>query len=181
VRVLFVCTGNLCRSPMAEALLRAELDARGCEGVEVSSAGTWATDGYGATGDAIGVLGGQGIDLTTHRSRPVELEQLKAADIVVVMTSVHLQEIEEFHPEAKGKTLLLKEIEEIDWDGDASEGAERLRLLLTGTRPEPRRALDLDDPMGLPIAAYERCAREIRGGIRALADILCGPGDRLPT
>jgi protein-tyrosine-phosphatase len=181
LRILFICTGNLCRSPMAEALMRAELEDRGCELVEVTSAGTWASDGYGATGDAIEVLSAYGIELAGHRSRAVEAAHVEAADLVVAMTSVHLREIERLDPRARAKTLLLKEIVEIAWEGDASDMAGRLALLLAGTRPKPRRELDLDDPIGLPLRAYERCARELRAGIRALADILCGPDDRLPS
>jgi protein-tyrosine phosphatase len=166
---------------MAEALMRAELDRRGCDLVEVSSAGTWASTGSGATRYAVDVLTEQGIDLAGHRSRPLQVGDIGAADLVVAMTSVHLREIEQIDPGAREKTVLLKEIGEIAWGGEASDGAGRLRVLLSGTRPEPTRALDLDDPMGLPHGAYERCAGELREGVRALADILCGPGDRLPS
>jgi protein-tyrosine-phosphatase len=95
VRVLFVCTGNLCRSPMAAALLRAELEAREVEDVEVESAGTWAIDGSPATHDAIGTLAGLGIDLRGHRSKHLSRSQLTRADLIVAMTTVHVREIAE--------------------------------------------------------------------------------------
>ncbi|MDQ3879210.1 MAG: hypothetical protein M3290_12805 [Actinomycetota bacterium] len=95
VRVLFVCTGNLCRSPMAEAMLRHAVEERGCRDVEASSAGTWAAEGYGATTDAADVLGEKGIDLTAHVSRPLRSADLQGSDLVVAMTSVHAREIAE--------------------------------------------------------------------------------------
>lgn len=175
-----MCTGNLCRSPMAEALMRAELRARGCDGIQVASVGTWASYGGAASAYAAEVLARRQIDLADHRSRPLEPEEVEDADIVVAMTSVHVREIEQALPEAGAKTFLLKEIAEVERRGSAADASGRLRLLLGGRRPEARRSLDLDDPMGLDMSAYERCVRELQDGIEALADILCGGEDRLP-
>jgi hypothetical protein len=67
-------------------------------------------------------------------------------------------------------------------ESSASETSARLRSLLSARRPEPRRALDLDDPMGLPVFAYERAAGEIQLGVRRLAEVLCGgPGSEDST
>jgi protein-tyrosine-phosphatase len=157
---------------MAEALLRHELARRGCTGVEVRSAGTWAYEGSGATRHAVNVLAGRNIDLSAHRSREVLANEIDDADIVVAMTSVHVAEILERAPDARGKVILLKEIAQTSVD-HGSDAAGRLRALLAAKRAEPRREFDIDDPMGLPRRAYERCVGELEGGIVALADILC--------
>jgi protein-tyrosine-phosphatase len=176
VKVLFVCTGNLCRSPMAEALLRHLLEERGCRRMEVASAGTWAAAGYPATSEAVATLSGRGIDLGPHRSRPLDASELASADLVVAMTSVHVREITRESPEARDKVILLKELAELDVeDGGGRTLPERLAALLSARRPAPRRSLDVDDPIGLPASAYERCARELEAGVHALADLLCDP------
>lgn len=171
-----VCTGNLCRSPMAEGLLRAELAARGCSDIEVTSAGTWAGFGYPATPEAVNTVRARGADISAHRSRPLSSDDLKAAELIVAMTSVHVREIESIEPRAASKTILLKHLALIEYEPPASASAavQRTAVLLQGRRPEVLRAHDVDDPMGLPGAMYERCADYISEGVAALADALCG-------
>ena len=171
-----VCTGNICRSPMAEVMLRDALDRCGADDVEVLSAGTWAGFGHPATEEARQVMQQRGIDLGPHRSQPLTAELLDEADLILAMTSVHAREIAEVSGAAVDKTLLMKELVEMEVDGtaDDAERAARLAAVLAGGRPEPRRALDLDDPMGLPVGAYERTAEHIEIGVTRLVELLCG-------
>ncbi len=85
--VVFVCTGNTCRSPMAEALMRAELAKRGISAA-VTSAGLAAT-GDPAADHAVTVMEECGLNITRHRSRPLTRELADAADRIVVMTENH--------------------------------------------------------------------------------------------
>jgi len=143
--------------------------------VDVASVGTWAYYGREATREAVETLRERGVDLTPHLSRPVEIDELRAADVVVAMTSVHVREITALAPDVAERIVLMKELKEIQPRGTRPEAdaARRLAALVTGKRPKRRRALDVDDPMGLPIAAYERAVREIEEGVDVLADTLC--------
>lgn len=158
---------------MAAALMAHEMSARGCHDVEVISAGTWAGTGYPTTTEVGDVLAPLGIDVSGHRSRPLTPELVEEADLVVAMTSVHRGEIARTAPHVGHKTVLLKELGEIAFDGSGETVEERVGALLEARRPEERRALDLDDPMGLPVTAYRRAYEEILAGIVALADVIC--------
>lgn len=160
---------------MAEALLRHELARRSCDDVDVVSAGTWGIAGSPATADAVDVLRAQGVDLSSHRARALEPDQVRQADVVIAMTSVHRREIHELVPEAAGKVFLMKELVELELAATpaGSPRETRLRAVLEATRPPWRRELDLDDPMGLPRSAYERAFRELAAGVSILADVLC--------
>ncbi len=173
-----VCTGNLCRSPMAEGVLRHLARERGCE-IEVSSVGTWAYSGQPATDEAIEVLRAKGIDLSGHRSHPAERWALEEADVIVAMTSVHRREILDLAPGVADRIVLLKELVELALDGELPTTSEqRIARLLGAPRPEWRRALDLDDPIGLPIGAYERTLAHIEMGLEVLISALCGPAPK---
>jgi protein-tyrosine-phosphatase len=161
---------------MAEGLLRQHLENRGCDGIEVESAGTWAEYGSPASSGAQDVMRGRGLDISEHRSQPLETHHLDAADLVIVMTSVHVREVLELSPGARGKTFMAKEFLELK-PGDSDDPVE---AILDGLRPEPRRSLDVDDPIGLPFMAYERCVGDLESAVTALLDFLCpqnGDGD----
>ena len=87
--ILFVCTGNICRSPIAEGLLREILEAAGSE-LEVASAGTYGADAEPASGHAIRVLADRGVDIGSHRSRPLTSDLVEEADLVVEIGRAHV-------------------------------------------------------------------------------------------
>ncbi|CAN5622054.1 low molecular weight protein arginine phosphatase [soil metagenome] len=172
-----VCTGNLCRSPMATGLMRHALAERSCGDVEVVSAGTWAQRDSKATTEAVTVLADRGVDLTRHRSRPLTRSDLEDADLIVAMTSEHVGEILDLAPEVELRVVLLKALAEMDvseLDADASR-ADRLRALLSAARPQPLPAHDLRDPIGASLRTYATSATEISEAVDVLVTALCGP------
>lgn len=109
--VLIVCTGNICRSPMAEVLLRARLardDAR--QDWQVTSAGVWTVDGRLASAHAIEAMAQRGIDLSDHRSRNITREIMSQADLVLVMTRSHAEALGAAFPAHAHKVYLLSEM-----------------------------------------------------------------------
>lgn len=142
--VLFVCTGNICRSPMAAALFSAQLARRAAAaGHEwtVVSAGTWAAHGLPAAPHALAVMAAKGIDLTPHRSRILTEASLNAADLVLVMTASHREAILAEFPSAAGKVYLLSQ--------------------MTG------QTFDIHDPYGETKTEYDYRAEELQGLIEA--------------
>lgn len=104
-RVLFVCTGNLCRSPMAAALASA---GHGGGDVVFESAGVAALDGAPATPTAVTACAEVGVDLVSHRARMLTPEMAASADVVYVMTAGHLAQVLRIAPEAAGRVVLLR-------------------------------------------------------------------------
>ena len=174
MHIMFVCTGNICRSPMAEGLLRRALELRSIKGVSVSSTGTWGLDDSPATEHAVTAARSLGAVLDEHRAATFSAGLAADADLILAMTSVHLREAEEMAPGTAGRTRLLKELASIEpeWPAPGGSPEERLALLLAASRPEYVRAMDLDDPMGLPLAVYERCRDQIQAGVDRLMELL---------
>ncbi len=114
--ILFVCTGNLCRSPMAEYLLRHHLGRD--SSWKVGSAGTYAIEGAPASRQAVAVLRDMGIDLTPHRSRELRRDLVESSRMVVAMTTAHADEIKRRFPDASAKVVLLKSFDKGSRSGD---------------------------------------------------------------
>lgn len=107
MRVLLVCSGNTCRSPLAEAMLQRLLQEGGPEGVVAESAGTGAFEGAPASEGAYLVALEEGLDLSAHRARLLTAELVRSADLILTMSQGHLRRVRELG--GAGKAMLLGE------------------------------------------------------------------------
>jgi tRNA threonylcarbamoyl adenosine modification protein (Sua5/YciO/YrdC/YwlC family) len=143
--IVIVCTGNTCRSPMAEALMRRLIAQRlGCateeveeRGVIVASAGVSASPGVGAAPEAVDVMRQMGLDLSRHESQPLNDKLIRHADMVLALTNAHRQAIVRRWPEAGARTMVMR------LDGG-----------------------DIEDPIGASFEVYEQCAAQIEAALR---------------
>lgn len=108
-QLLFVCSGNTCRSPMAEAVFKVLAGAHGITGLTVRSAGTGAVSGAPASYHACEAVKDIGGDLSKFGSTPLSSELVDTSDLIVVMTSGHRSELIRRYPNAAGKVHLLLE------------------------------------------------------------------------
>ena len=139
--ILFVCSGNTCRSAMAEGMLRAMLKERGMEGFRVRSAGIAAFSGEKASPQAVRVMGELGIDLSGHRARRLDTGMLKEADQILAMTGGNKIAVQSWEPSVWEKLHTLKEYAGMD-GGDIQDPYGRSEDIYRRTRDEIRLALE---------------------------------------
>ena len=176
--ILFVCTGNICRSPMAEGLLREILEAAGSE-LEVASAGTYGADAEPASGHAIRVLADRGIDIGAHRSRRLTCDLVDEADLVVAMTRSHEVAVATLDQTARSRTFLAGEVVRLGGQAGARgvgdlvpAWAEALHAARGGHMTTGRLADEVADPYGGSEDGYRRTADRLDGICSALARLL---------
>lgn len=139
MKVLFVCTGNLCRSPMAEYLMREMARQQGIE-IEVKSAGIWAVHGEPPTEETIAVLQELGIDAKSHRSKPLDWDLLDWADLILTMEEWQKRQILAKLPEKSGKVFTLPEF--VGEDGEISDPYGNARHTYRQVRDQIRKLVE---------------------------------------
>ena len=144
-RVLVVCTANVCRSPLGEAILKnyvshSEMNSY----VEVSSSGIWATDGQKPSALTEEVARENGLDISKHYSQSINPQLIQNCDLILCMTPEHRNELKNIFPEMEGKIFTLKEFNKKQ-------------------KPENE---TIDDPIGLSFNFYRRIYQEIEAEVK---------------
>lgn len=156
MNILFVCSGNTCRSPMAEALFDDAVDGSGhLRGrIRSQSAGTFAAEGAEATEEAIEVMDELGLDIKRHRSQQFNAELADWADLILTMEARHIEELSAMAPKAEDKMHTL-----LGW--------------VNGVKGFPGDGnYDVFDPYKEPVEEYRKCAFELKNAIDKVVSIL---------
>jgi protein-tyrosine-phosphatase len=147
MKILFVCTGNTCRSPLAEAIARKIAIDRGLSDLEVASAGTSAWDGAAASDGALLVGMEHGLDLSHHRAQLLSRELVASSDVVLAMGPHHLERVQALGGTNNAYTLA----------GYASHGKNERAI---------------SDPVGAELSVYRATYQELEREIRRALDRL---------
>lgn len=139
MKIMFICTGNICRSAMADGMLKKMAIDRNLN-LEVYSCGIYAEDGDHATYNAIYAARNYDVDISNHRAKNIRNSKIKEMDIILCATKSHKEAVIRMYPEIKEKVYTMKEYAGIDNNGQD---------------------MDIKDPWGYGIEIYNNCIVEI--------------------
>lgn len=145
-KIMFICTGNICRSAMADGLMK-KLVKEQNKDIEVYSCGIFAEDGDSPTYNAVEAIKEYGVDLKNHRATNIRNSKIKDMDIILCATVSHKNNVKAMYPELKDKILTMKEYAGFD-ESD----------------------LDIPDPWGYDIETYRFCASTISNCLRIIVE-----------
>ena len=142
MKFMFICTGNICRSAMGEALMKfyVENDEKLKDNIEVYSCGVFAEDGDMPTYNALEVMREYGVDMSKHRATNIRNSKIKDMDVILCATSSHKSTVTQMYPELKEKVYTIKEYAKYDETGND---------------------ISIKDPWGYDIEIYRHCAKEL--------------------
>ena len=161
--VLFVCTGNICRSPTAEALARRELERHPGVPIQLSSAGSHALEGNPAASRSMLAAATRGASLERHFARELTRRRVRAADLILCMAAEHRPFVLSYDRAAAGRTFLLATFARVagQWDWLATSPAGLVALAAEHAKEQD--GDDIDDPLGQSPDAYAACAERLDG------------------
>ena len=162
--ILVVCTGNVCRSPMAEGFLRSALASRlGDAAPAVSSAGTAGWEGARAMDESILAAEERGVDIGTHLARVVSPAMVEDADLVLCMASDHREAIVRTWPGQRAKTFTITELVRL-LEASPADGSipARVAAAAAARNGSAHDDGDIRDPLGDPIDGYREIAEELQ-------------------
>ncbi len=149
--ILFICTGNICRTPMAHFELKRLIERDSLDDlIHIESAGTWATEGAPATEFSQLVCAENGLDASLHRAQGVDHYLMKNANLVLCMTTQHKDDLRQIFPQYKDKVFTLREF----------------------GRTNPASNLSINDPYGRSIERFRETFKEITHEVHRIYPIL---------
>lgn len=149
MKIMFICTGNICRSAMAEGMMKKLIEDNKIENVEVCSCGIYAETGDYATYNAIEAARVYGADISRHRATNIRDSKIEEMDLILCATTSHKQSVLFLYPDLQGKVYTMKEFAGLDINGQD---------------------MDIKDPWGYDLNVYYNCAQEIEESLEKIVE-----------